>query len=147
MGGRIQSASLIKISSTHKLKSIKYECKCANKGSDMAVFAITRENREQHPKHEILEYQMGGYINSDEEDMLRKNCKYSVNNREIKTEMPTPWRQSSKHQNNQEELWIMLGFPIHDRQPAVVHLTEHLHNGQRVYFTKETAERVGSEPP
>ena len=30
-------------------------------------------------------------------------------------------------------------FPIHERDPAVVHLAVHLENGQRVYFTEQTA--------
>lgn len=83
-------------------KSIKYVCKYINKGSDMAVFAVT--NEDQHD--EILQYQMGRYINCN------------------------------------EAIWRILSFPIHDRYPTVVHLTVHLENGQRVYFTRETAERV-----
>ncbi|KAG8227689.1 hypothetical protein J437_LFUL007003 [Ladona fulva] len=104
MGGHIQSASL-------KIKSIKYVCKYVNKGSDVAIFAITRENREQHLKDEILQYQMGRYI------------------------------------NNNEGACQILGFPIHDQEPVVIPLAVHLENGQQVYFTRETAERVGSEPP
>ncbi|KAG8235131.1 hypothetical protein J437_LFUL012327 [Ladona fulva] len=50
----------------NSLKSIKYVCKYVHKRRDMAVFAITRENREQHPKDKILQYQMGRYINSNE---------------------------------------------------------------------------------
>ena len=30
-------------------------------------------------------------------------------------------------------------FPIHERYPPVVQLAIHLKNGQRVYFTEETA--------
>lgn len=30
-------------------------------------------------------------------------------------------------------------FPIHDRYPPVVQLAVHLQNGQRIYFTQETA--------
>lgn len=39
---------------------ICYQCK------GMAVFEITRENREQYPQDEILHYQMVRYINSTE---------------------------------------------------------------------------------
>lgn len=81
------------------VKSIKYVCKYINKGSDMAVFGLRRENEND----EIVRYQMGRYINSN------------------------------------EAVWRILGFPIHDRYPAVQHLTIHLENGQRVYFTTETA--------
>ncbi|GBP35444.1 hypothetical protein EVAR_94895_1 [Eumeta japonica] len=38
-------------------------------------------------------------------------------------------------------------FPIHEREPAVQHLAVHLENGQRVYFTKDSARKIASEPP
>lgn len=88
------------------VKSIKYVCKYINKGSDMAVFGITDENRYD----EILRYQMGRYISSN------------------------------------EAVWRILGFPIHDRNPAVFHLSVHLENGQRVYFTSQTAQKVVNQP-
>lgn len=49
------------------VKSIKYVFKYVNKVSDIAVFSISRENREQHPKDEILQYQMVRYINRNGE--------------------------------------------------------------------------------
>lgn len=89
------------------VKSIKYVCKYINKGSDMAVFTVTKENQSD----EIVQYQMGRYINTN------------------------------------EAIWRILSFPIHDRDPPVVHLSVHLENGQRVFFTTETAEKVATEPP
>ena len=39
-------------------------------------------------------------------------------------------------------------FPIHERDPLVQQLAVHLENGQRVYFTEETAmDRASGDPP
>ncbi|XP_025831529.1 uncharacterized protein LOC112904787 [Agrilus planipennis] len=44
----------------NSVKSIKYICKYVNKGSDMAVFAVTNAN------DEVSQYQMGRYVSSNE---------------------------------------------------------------------------------
>jgi hypothetical protein len=90
----------INVESCNSIKSIKYVCKYINKGSDMAIFELSYENKE---KDEITQYQMGRYISSN------------------------------------EAVWRILGFSIHGRYPAVVHLSVHLENGQRIYFTEENA--------
>jgi len=36
--------------------------------------------------------------------------------------------------NISEAVWGLLEFPIHERNPIIVHLAVHLENGQRVYF-------------
>jgi len=41
----------------------------------------------------------------------------------------------------------LFSFEVHDRYPNVVHLTVHLENGQRVYFTETNAARVANNPP
>ncbi|GFW59074.1 helitron_like_N domain-containing protein [Trichonephila clavipes] len=38
-----------------------------------------------------------------------------------------------------EAIWRIFSFPMHERDPAVIHLTVHLENGQLVYFTERTA--------
>ncbi|GBP26529.1 hypothetical protein EVAR_86031_1 [Eumeta japonica] len=50
----------INVEYCNSVKSIKYICKYVNKGSDMAVFAVTNAN------DEISQYQMGRYVNSNE---------------------------------------------------------------------------------
>jgi len=55
--------------------------------------------------------------------------------------------QMGRYINRNEAIWQILSFTIHDRDPPVFDLTVHLENGQCVYFTKETAERVATEPP
>lgn len=121
MGGAIQSSSLKNVSRTHKCRycNSAKSIKCmwyVNKGSDMAIFTITWENRKEELKHVkkmkyVLQYEMGRYTNSN------------------------------------EVAWQILDFPIHDQEQEVIHLAVHLENGQWIYFTRETAERVSSEPP
>ncbi|GFW98847.1 helitron_like_N domain-containing protein [Trichonephila clavipes] len=49
--------------------------------------------------------------------------------------------------NSNEAAWRIFGFPIHERDPAVVQLAIHLENGQRVFFTNETAIDRAINPP
>nr|XP_042898738.1 uncharacterized protein LOC107440395 [Parasteatoda tepidariorum] len=49
--------------------------------------------------------------------------------------------------SSNEAVWRILGFPIHERHPTVVHLSVHLENGQRVYFTSENARERAQAPP
>ncbi|UYV84577.1 hypothetical protein LAZ67_X002675 [Cordylochernes scorpioides] len=90
-----------------KIKSIKYICKYVNKGNDMAIFGLSKENTND----EISQYLLGRYISSN------------------------------------ESVWRILSFPIHERHPNVVHLSVHLENGQRVYFTNANARTVAAAPP
>ncbi|GFQ98313.1 uncharacterized protein TNCT_519311 [Trichonephila clavata] len=45
--------------------------------------------------------------------------------------------QLGRYINSNEAVRRILSFSIHERYPTVVHLAEHLENGQRVYFTSE----------
>ena len=49
--------------------------------------------------------------------------------------------QRGRYICSNEAVWRILGFQIHERHPTVVHLSVHLENGQRVYFTKDNAEQ------
>lgn len=55
--------------------------------------------------------------------------------------------QMGRYVSSNEAFWRIFSFPIHDRYPAVVHLSVHLENGQRVYFRPENAANVVSNPP
>ncbi|XP_055910472.1 uncharacterized protein LOC129944836 [Eupeodes corollae] len=46
--------------------------------------------------------------------------------------------QMGRYISSNEAIWRIFTFPIHERDPAVIHLAVHLENGQRVYFTEET---------
>ncbi|GFX74424.1 helitron_like_N domain-containing protein [Trichonephila clavipes] len=47
--------------------------------------------------------------------------------------------QMDRYISSNESIWRIFSFPIHERDPAVIHLVVHLENGQRVYFTEQTA--------
>ncbi|XP_055584901.1 uncharacterized protein LOC129737764 [Uranotaenia lowii] len=55
--------------------------------------------------------------------------------------------QLGRYISSNEAAWRIFSFPIHERHPTVTHLAVHLENGQRVYFTANTArDRVISPP-
>ncbi|GFQ71965.1 ATP-dependent DNA helicase [Trichonephila clavata] len=47
--------------------------------------------------------------------------------------------ESGRYISSSEAVWRILCFPIHDRFPPVMHLSVHLENGQRIYFTEDNA--------
>lgn len=55
--------------------------------------------------------------------------------------------QLARYISSNEAVWRILGFSIHERYPAVIHLSVHLHNGQRVYFTAANAQERINNPP
>ena len=56
--------------------------------------------------------------------------------------------QNARYISSSEAAWRILEFPIHERFPPVEQLAVHLENGQRVYFTEDTArEQVSGDPP
>ena len=56
--------------------------------------------------------------------------------------------QNAHYISSNEAAWRILEFPIHKRFPAVQQLAVHLKNGQRVYFTEDTArDQTLGDPP
>ncbi|XP_040197569.1 uncharacterized protein LOC120930449 [Rana temporaria] len=70
---------------------------------------------------------------------------FSLNNEKTNNEVIQ--YQLGRYISSSEAVWWILGFPIHERHPTVVHLSVHLENGQRVHFTMESAPRVVEQPP
>ncbi|GFQ76044.1 ATP-dependent DNA helicase [Trichonephila clavata] len=55
--------------------------------------------------------------------------------------------EMGRYISSNEAIWRILNFPIHERYPTVIHLSVHLENGQRVYFTEgNAAERARFAP-
>lgn len=54
--------------------------------------------------------------------------------------------QFGRYISSNEAVWQILQFLIHERHPTVVHLSIHLENCQRVYFTTESAATVVDHP-
>lgn len=55
--------------------------------------------------------------------------------------------QMGRYISSNEAIWRIFSFPIHERHPTVVHLSVHLENGQRVYFTTQNALQRAARPP
>lgn len=55
--------------------------------------------------------------------------------------------QIGRYISSNEAAWRIFGFPIHERDPAVIQLAVHLENSQRVFFTNETAINLAKNPP
>ena len=56
--------------------------------------------------------------------------------------------QNAQYISSNEAAWRILEFPIHERFPPVQQLAVHLENGQRVYFTEDTArDQASGSPP
>lgn len=55
--------------------------------------------------------------------------------------------QIGRYVSSNEAVWRIFGFPIHERDPAVIHLVVHLENGLRVFFTTDTATDRAINPP
>ena len=55
--------------------------------------------------------------------------------------------QMGRYISSNEAIWRILSFPIHERDPAVIHLAIHLENGQRVFFNEQNVlERALTAP-
>ena len=55
--------------------------------------------------------------------------------------------QNARYVSSNEAVWRIFEFPIHERDPPVQQLAVHLENGQRVYFTEDTARDHASRDP
>ena len=55
--------------------------------------------------------------------------------------------QAGRYVSSNEAVWRILGFPLHERHPAVQHLAVHLENGQRVYFNENNFHDRLLNPP
>ncbi|GFY04183.1 ATP-dependent DNA helicase [Trichonephila clavipes] len=45
--------------------------------------------------------------------------------------------RAGRYVSSNEAAWRILGLPLHERHPTVIHLAVHLPNGQRIYFTEK----------
>ena len=55
--------------------------------------------------------------------------------------------QLGRYISSNEACWRIFGFPIHEREPTVVHLSVHLDGGQIVTFSTTNFEGQATEPP
>lgn len=71
---------------------------------------------------------------------------FGLSDRNAQTDEITQF-QMGRYISSNEAVWRILGFSIHERHPTVVHLSVHLENGQRVYFTEENVQQRAEHPP
>ncbi|XP_075210237.1 uncharacterized protein LOC142317564 [Lycorma delicatula] len=55
--------------------------------------------------------------------------------------------QAGRYISSNEAAWRIFSFPMHERNPAVVHLGVHLENGQYVYFTDANVQQRALNTP
>lgn len=55
--------------------------------------------------------------------------------------------QLGRYISSNEAIWRIFGFSMHERSPTIVHLSVHLENGQRVYFTEHNLRDKVQSPP
>ncbi|XP_054708402.1 uncharacterized protein LOC129218210 [Uloborus diversus] len=115
----------------------------AVKGKDVLI-----DNKWIVPYCPLLSKIFNGHINVEFCNSIKYVCKY-VNKG---SDMAVFHVNSTSNQQNEvreyqvgryissnEAAWRILNFPIHERHPTVIHLSVHLENGQRVYFTAANA--------
>lgn len=70
---------------------------------------------------------------------------FELSNRDISNDEITQY-QMGRYISSNEAVWRILSFNIHKRYPPVMHLSVHLENGQRVYFTNKNAREKADNP-
>jgi len=136
-----------------------YRCRNINNGGQIATLDIQRKtinNRSVVPYSPILCRSFNVHINVENchsVQAIKYICKYinkgsdqatfSVRNAHDEVENYLNGRYIS----TLEAVWRLLEFPIHERNPTIVHLVVHLENGQRVYLSSEDVRQVVENPP
>ncbi|GFX79541.1 ATP-dependent DNA helicase [Trichonephila clavipes] len=55
--------------------------------------------------------------------------------------------RAGRYVSSNEAAWRILGLPLHERHPTVIHLAVHLPNGERIYFTENNIRERMATPP
>lgn len=55
--------------------------------------------------------------------------------------------ENGRYISSYEAVWRIFGFPIHEHFPPVIHLAEHLENGQRIYYNQDNIAEILNNPP
>lgn len=79
---------------------------------------------------------------------VHKGCDQAMYQLQTNRQVEVDDFQNARYISNNEAAWQIMEFPIHERYPPVIQLAVHLENGQRVYFTEQTAvSSATSDPP
>ncbi|GFW96523.1 ATP-dependent DNA helicase [Trichonephila clavipes] len=55
--------------------------------------------------------------------------------------------RAGRYVSSNEAAWRILGLPLHERHPTVIHFAVHLPNGERIYFTENNFRERMATPP
>ncbi|GFT33753.1 uncharacterized protein TNCV_4382691 [Trichonephila clavipes] len=55
--------------------------------------------------------------------------------------------RAGQYASSNEAAWRILGLPLHERHPTVIHLAVHLSNGEWIYFTENNFRERMATPP
>ncbi|GFV33801.1 ATP-dependent DNA helicase [Trichonephila clavipes] len=55
--------------------------------------------------------------------------------------------RAGRYVSSNEAAWRILGLPLHERHPTIIHLAVHLPNGERIYFTENNFRERMATPP
>ncbi|KAG8239489.1 hypothetical protein J437_LFUL019012 [Ladona fulva] len=127
--------------------------------SDSRYKQVEVDNRWVVPYTPLLSKMFEAHINVEycnSVKSIKYICKYinkgsdmaifQIENENRKTDEITQY-QMGRYISSNEAVWRILNFSIHERYPPVIHLSVHLENGQRVYFTAENARERAARPP
>lgn len=116
---------------------------------------VTVDNSWVVPYSPILSKMFNAHINVDtcgSISAIKYICKYvNSSSRQVmfnfKNDNEISTYQSGRYVSSNEAVWRLLGFPLHERHPALIHLSVHLENGERIYFRKNNLHDLVSSPP
>ncbi|XP_074109302.1 uncharacterized protein LOC141534058 [Cotesia typhae] len=124
-------------------------------GKTFKLNGVEIDNRWIVPYNPVLSHTFGAHINVENCNSI-KSIKYICNYLNKGSDQASftvqdfdevTKYQAGRYISSSEAVWRILRFPIHDRFPSVMHLTVHLENGQRIYFTEEDVVEKVINPP
>ncbi|GFY04397.1 ATP-dependent DNA helicase [Trichonephila clavipes] len=103
------------------------------------------DNRWVVPYNPVLSRTFNAHINVEfcnSVKSVKYTCKYVNKGTDqatfgVKDQDEVTRYESGRYISSSEAVWRILYFPINERFPPVMHLSVHLENGQRVYFTED----------
>ncbi|GFQ94621.1 ATP-dependent DNA helicase, partial [Trichonephila clavata] len=87
------------------------------------------------------------YVNKGSDMAVFRIENTNLNALPVNNNDETTLYQSGRYISCNETVWRIFGFQIHERDPVVIHLAVRLGNGNRVFFTNETAVDRTINPP
>ena len=125
-------------------------------GFTVNINGVDLDNRWVVPFNPVLLRSFNGHINVEYCNSIKSIkyvCKYINKGSDLATfaimddKDEVSAYETGRYISTSEAIWRIFRFPIHERFPPVMHLSVHLENGQRVYFTEENIIEKIKNPP